>query len=53
MKPSRVLLCGLLDVSVDCDPLELGDVVEGDWFPKESEYIAATRPAEGSILVVG
>lgn len=53
MKPSRVLLCGLLDVRVDCDPLELGNVVEGDWLAKESEYVAATRPAESSILVVG
>lgn len=48
-----MLLRGLLDVRVDCDPLELGNVVEGDGFPKESEYIATTRPAESSILVVG
>jgi hypothetical protein len=36
MEPGRVLRSSLLDVAVDGDALELGDVVESDGFTKQS-----------------
>jgi hypothetical protein len=53
VKPGRVLSRGLLDVAVNGDPLELGDIVEGDGFAEEAEDVTATRTAKSTILVVG
>jgi hypothetical protein len=53
VKPRRILSRGFLNVAVNGDPLELGDIVEGDGLAEKAEDIAATRPAKSTILVVG
>lgn len=44
---------GLFDEGVNGDALELGDVVEGDWFAEEAQDVAASRPTEGAVFMVG
>ena len=52
MEIRRVALRRVLDVAVDSDALDLGDVSEHDWFAEETQDIAAARTPEGSVFVV-
>lgn len=53
MQPPRVLLRRLLNVAVDRNPLDLGDVVEVDGLAEQTQHITTSRPSQGSVLVVG
>lgn len=53
VNPGRVFLRRSLDVTVDGDALELGDVVEVDGFAKKSQDITATGSAQLPVLVIG
>lgn len=52
VQPRRVLLRGLLDVAVNRDALQLGDVVEGDGLAQETQHVTTARPAQRPVLVV-
>lgn len=52
VQPSGVLLRRALDVTVDRDALNLGDIVKLDRLAEQPQDIAATGAAERTVLVV-